>query len=455
MKINIYILFFLCISCSLSAQCLEDRHTTSAIDGWLSCEPQANPNNIRGISHWLHLNFGSIRTLHDLHIWNLNHPDMLESGMKTVIIDVSNNGTNWTTIDTFTFGRGTGSSYYEGFLGPDLDGISARHMLITGIDNYGGGCFGLSELRIYTSDFEPDEMILDQIICERDGVFRNMQGGLEYNGTYSGPGVTDNGDDSFDFDSDQAGLGIHEIIYKYTGGSKSAFLEVFPCSSDMCSGCQDCDTYDQSIVNSNPIPEGTYHKLQLQSSGTVDQDPVNFYGGISVELNTDFEVKGYTEFEAEILGCYENSISNPGFEMGLASWLFQANSDASATIDFDDPSPYAGNQSARITVTGIGNTASDVRLQYFNLTIEANKTYLLSFRIKADQSRQMEARITAESSPFVTYISHGINAEPFWQRVEVTMVAPTDRIEDVKLMLYCGLEVGTYIIDKMVWTELH
>lgn len=454
MKCNIYILFFFSIACSISAQCLDDRHTTSAIDGWLSCETQPNPNAIRGMSHWLHINLGSIRTVHDLQIWNMNHPNMLESGMKAVIIDVSNNGSNWTTVDTFSFGRGNGSSYYEGFLGPDLGGITAGHILITGIDNYGGGCYGLSELRIYTEDFEPDNMVLDQIICERDGLFKNMQGGLKYNGTYSGIGVADNGDDSFDFDSDVAGPGIHEITYQYSTGSTTAFLEVLPCNSDECSGCEDCPTYDQSIIDGNPIPEGVYQGIELQSSGTIDLDPVVFYGKISVELNIDFEVEESTQFLAAIQNCYQNTLQNPGFEMDLAPWKFQANSDAAATIDFDYPSPYAGNQSARITVTGIGNTPSDVRLQYFDLTMEANKTYLLSFRVRADQSRQLEARIAGESSPYDTYISYGINAEPFWQRVEITMDAALDRIEDIKLMLYCGVEVGTYVIDDVVWSEV-
>ena len=448
-----YTILLLLISQSISAQCLEDRHTTSAIDGWLSCEIQANPNAIRGMSHWLHLNFGSIKVLHDLQIWNMNHPDMLESGMKTVIIDVSNNGSNWTTVDTFTFGRGNGSSYYKGFLGPDLGGISAQHILLTGVDNYGGGCFGLSELRIYTEDFEPDEMILDQIICERDGVFKNMQGGLNYNGTYSGSGVTDNGDDTFDFDSDLAGPGLHHIKYEYSGGSTTAILEVLPCSSAECSGCLDCATYDQGIVDSNPIPGGIYHSLKLKSSGTVGQEPVIFYGKHSVELNTDFTVNESTQFTAAIRQCYENFLSNPGFEMDLTSWAFQANSDAAAVIDFDDPSPYEGNQSARITVTGIGNTPSDVRMSYTHLSMEAGKTYLLSFRIKADQSRQLEARIAAQASPYITYLSHGINAEPFWQRVEINMVAPDDRLEDIKLMFYLGLEVGTYLIDQVVWAE--
>lgn len=455
MKNSIYTILFLVISYSMTAQCVVDRHTTSALDGWLSCEVQANPNSIHGMSHWLHLNLGSMRVLHDLQIWNINHPDMLESGMKTVIIDVSNNGSNWTTVDTFTFGRGNGSSYYEGFLGPDLGGIPARHILLTGVDNYGGGCYGLSELRIYTEDFERDEMILDQIICEGDGVFKNLHGGMERNGTYSGNGVRDNGDDSFDFDSHLVGPGIHEITYEYSNGSASAFLEVLPCSSDECSGCQVCSTYSQSIIDGNPIPEGIYHGLQLQSSGTVDQESVIFYGGISVDLNIDFEVKQSTQFTAAIQNCYENAISNSGFEMDLASWTFQANSDAAGVIDFDYPSPYEGNQSARITVTGTGDTPSDVRMTYTDLTIEANKTYLLSFRIKSDQSRQLEARIEAQSNPYITYISHGINAEPFWQRVAISMLAPMDRIEDIKLMFYFGLEVGTYMIDDVVWTELN
>jgi len=455
MKFIIYLFFFLFISCEIKAQCLADRHTTSAIDGWMSCEASANPNTMRGTSHWLHLNLGSTRTLHDLQIWNINHPDLLDSGLKIVIVDVSNDGNNWTAVDTFTFSRGSGSSYYEGSLGPDLGGISTRHILLTAIDNHGGGCYGLSELRIYTDDFEPAEMILDQVICERDGIFKNLQGGVEQNGTYSGIGVTDNGDDSFDFDADQAGPGLHEINYQYSGGSTSAFLEVLPCNSDACSGCQDCASYDQLLVDGNPIPGGTYQGLQLHSSGTVDQEPVIFYGGNSVQLNSGFEVESSGQFTADIRNCYENSIENPGFEMNLESWAFQANSDAAATIDFDDPSPYAGDQSARITVTGIGDTPSDVRMTYTDLTIETGKRYLLSFRIKSDQSRQFDVRIQGESNPYTVYTRMGINAEPFWKRVAMTMVAPEDRIEDVRLLIYYGLEVGTYVIDDVVWSEIN
>ncbi|MEL7425919.1 MAG: proprotein convertase P-domain-containing protein, partial [Bacteroidota bacterium] len=53
-------------------------------------------------------------------------------------------------------------------------------------------------------------------LCENDGVQMNLGGGSPLGGVYSGPGVTDNGDDTYNFDPVAAGVGIHTITYNFT-----------------------------------------------------------------------------------------------------------------------------------------------------------------------------------------------------------------------------------------------
>ncbi|TLF44505.1 T9SS type A sorting domain-containing protein, partial [Maribacter aurantiacus] len=51
------------------------------------------------------------------------------------------------------------------------------------------------------------------------GIQYNLSGGSPDGGTYSGPGVTDNGDGTYTFDPVAAGLGEHTLTYIYTNGN--------------------------------------------------------------------------------------------------------------------------------------------------------------------------------------------------------------------------------------------
>ena len=129
------------------SQCYPDRHNTSWYDGWISCTTSANPNPDRDDSHWILYNFGQVHALGKIHIWNTNDPMHLDRGIKNVIIDYSSDGFNWTSLGSFSFELGLGTSTYEGFEGPDFEGANAQYVLITAEDNYGGSCYGVSEVR--------------------------------------------------------------------------------------------------------------------------------------------------------------------------------------------------------------------------------------------------------------------------------------------------------------------
>ena len=87
-----------------------------------------------------------------MHIWNTNAPDYLADGMQEIVIDISNDGVNWTEVGEFQLPMADGSSTYEGLDLHDFDGTNAQYVLITGITNHGGSCFGLSEIRINVAD---------------------------------------------------------------------------------------------------------------------------------------------------------------------------------------------------------------------------------------------------------------------------------------------------------------
>ncbi len=153
-KIYILIITLTTVTISLQSQCYPDRHNTTWYDGWISCNPTQNPNPDRGVSHWILYNLGEVYKLRDSKIWNSNDPSNLDRGLKQVAIDYSMDGMNWETLGTFDWEMAPGKSIYEGFAGPDFGGIETQFVLITALQNYGGNCYGLSEVKFgYDPEF--------------------------------------------------------------------------------------------------------------------------------------------------------------------------------------------------------------------------------------------------------------------------------------------------------------
>jgi hypothetical protein len=109
-------------------------------------------------------NLGDTYSLNKSTIWNLNVPERInsfdnqawsltrlpgraEDGMKDIIVDISINGTTWTEWGRFTIPKAPASGFYQGISGPDFLGKIAKYVLITGVSNHGGPCYGLSEIK--------------------------------------------------------------------------------------------------------------------------------------------------------------------------------------------------------------------------------------------------------------------------------------------------------------------
>lgn len=146
----ILIIFSLFFTIHLIAQnCNDDTHSTNPTDSWLSCTVSANPNGARGNSHWILYDLGTSYTINNTHMWNYNVTGQTNKGMMDIAIDYSSNGTTWSQATTFQLPQAPGNSSYTGVPGPDLNGITARYILITALSTHGHTCAGISEVKFY------------------------------------------------------------------------------------------------------------------------------------------------------------------------------------------------------------------------------------------------------------------------------------------------------------------
>ena len=148
---KIYLLaIMITVGCSsLFSQAYPDRHSTSWTDGWVSCVETESPNIKRDPGHWIMYDFGDQYSLHGSTIWNFNVPDTTNRGIQDIVVDYSNDGQNWTEVSEFTVPEASGSTIYQGEDGPNFDGVVARYVLVSVLNNHGDpNCVGMSELRI-------------------------------------------------------------------------------------------------------------------------------------------------------------------------------------------------------------------------------------------------------------------------------------------------------------------
>lgn len=152
MKKIIYFIVIFGTGLKSVAQCFPNRHSTNWFDGWVSCEKSQSPIQSYGETHWIMYDLGFEYKLGESRLWNLNEPKNLNNGVSTYKVDYSLDGINWVTLGDYNLFQAEGSTVYQGEEGPDFDGIKARYVLITALNNYGGDCYGFSEIKINALD---------------------------------------------------------------------------------------------------------------------------------------------------------------------------------------------------------------------------------------------------------------------------------------------------------------
>ena len=137
---------------SANAQCNPDRHNSNWFDAWVSCEISENPNEDRGLSHWIMYDLNNLYGLGNIHFWNINDINNLDWGAKIIAIDYSTDGNNWFELGEIDIEMSTGSSIYEGLDIANFENEEARFVLITILENWGGECFGFAEIKFQVTN---------------------------------------------------------------------------------------------------------------------------------------------------------------------------------------------------------------------------------------------------------------------------------------------------------------
>lgn len=172
MKI-LYTICLMLFAAIVMGQEMPMRHSTLGSEAWVSCTTSANPNPARaGNSHWVRFNLGNIYALRKVTLWNFNQPDSLNMGFQSFYIDYKNENDQWLNLGTFNMNMAPGSSFYEGQEVADFMNKSVKEIVITGISNFGGSCYGLSEVRFDINNSALAVTIIDPRLDCRSSAFK-------------------------------------------------------------------------------------------------------------------------------------------------------------------------------------------------------------------------------------------------------------------------------------------
>jgi len=131
-----------------------DLHSTVPTDMWLSGSHQPG-------EAWIQYELDNVYKLHEMWVWNHNSgmEDTLGYGLKDVTIEYSENGADYTTLDTtHEFARAPGTPGYEHNTEVYF-GVPAKYVKLTANSNWEGKFdkYGLSEVRFFRIPVRPGE----------------------------------------------------------------------------------------------------------------------------------------------------------------------------------------------------------------------------------------------------------------------------------------------------------
>ena len=155
----------LIFSLSISAQCIEDSHSTFANQGWLSCQQSANPVPGKSSSHWVAYNLGEVYSLEQMYYWNHNVWGETGYGAKRIAIDYSLDGDNWSSAGEYTLEKAPGSWKYSSSEAPNLFGIECQYLVITVLETWdaSASCAGIAEWQFELGTVTSSEDIAEEM----------------------------------------------------------------------------------------------------------------------------------------------------------------------------------------------------------------------------------------------------------------------------------------------------
>jgi hypothetical protein len=122
-----------------------DLHSTNTATMWSTAPNATGPA-------WIQYDFDKLYKLHEMWVWNYNveFEYVLGFGMKDVTIEYSADGATWTTLGAYEFAQAPGKADYAHGATVSFGGLIVKSVKITATSNYGGSCYGLSEVEFFS-----------------------------------------------------------------------------------------------------------------------------------------------------------------------------------------------------------------------------------------------------------------------------------------------------------------
>ena len=133
-----------------------------------------------------------------------------------------------------------------------------------------------------------------------------------------------------------------------------------------------------------------------------------------------------------VISSISNSIINPGFESGTASWKFYT--DGTGTF-MEEDSGYEG-KAVKLALNSIG---TNIQLYQKNIHMEPNTSYRLSFAAYSSSGNDLSVSLIKHDSPYTRYgLSYTANLSTSWQYfvTEFDTTSFTDMVDDGRLMFW-------------------
>ncbi len=121
----------------------DDQHSTKADEMWLGGPDGEEPL-------WIQFEFGRIRKLHEMLVWNYNvqFEPVLGFGLKDVTVEYSTDGVEWASLGEVELAQATATTTYTYNSTIDLQGVAAKYVRLVINSGWGTmGQYGLSEVR--------------------------------------------------------------------------------------------------------------------------------------------------------------------------------------------------------------------------------------------------------------------------------------------------------------------
>jgi len=129
-----------------------DQHSIAANDMWLTVLGQ------EGV--YIQYEFDRVYKLHEMLVWNYNvqFEPVLGFGLKSVTIEYSENGTDWTALGDVEFAKATAKATYTANTTVGFGGVAAKYVRLSVSSGWGMlGQYGLSEVRFLYIPTQPRE----------------------------------------------------------------------------------------------------------------------------------------------------------------------------------------------------------------------------------------------------------------------------------------------------------